>query len=159
MPSVKRRLKNVYKLALHKLFVQGQRFGFDVLPRHFYSEIPNIRELRKSTHWKTPYSMMGVSGTDAQGQLKFVKDCCPPQIVEEIKTKNIHADSSKRNGQEGFGPVEADFLFAFVATQKPEQIFQIGCGVSTAVCLSACEYAGCKPEIICVEPYPTDYLL
>ena len=159
MPGVKRRLKNVYKLALRKLFEQGQRFGFDVLPRHFYSEIPNIRELRNSAHWKAPYSMMGVSGTDAQGQLNFVKECCPPPIIEEIKTKNIHADASKRNGEEGFGPVEADFLYAFVATQKPDQIFQIGCGVSTAVCLLASEYAGYKPEIICVEPYPTNYLV
>ncbi len=159
MPSVKRRLKNVSKLVLRKLFEQGQRFGFDVLPRHFYSEIPPIRELRNSVHWKAPYSMMGVGGVDTQSQLNFVKECCPPPIIEEIKTKNIHAGASKINGEEGFGPVEADFLFAFVATRRPKQIFQIGCGVSTAVCLLAAEYAVYTPEVICVEPYPTNYLI
>jgi len=159
MPGVKRRLKNVSKLALRKLFEQGQRFGFDVLPCHFYSEIPAIRELRSSAHWKVPYSMMGVSGADIHSQLNFVKECCPPPIIEEIKTKDIHARASKRNGEEGFGPVEADFLYAFVATKRPKQIFQIGCGVSTAVCLLAAEYAGYTPEVICVEPYPTSYLV
>ncbi len=159
MPGVKGRLKNVYKLALRKLFEQGQRFGFDVLPRHFYSEIPTIHELRNSAHWKVPYSMMGVSGSDTQSQLNFVKECCPPPIIEEIKTKDIHADASKRNGQEGFGPIEADFLYAFVVAKRPKQIFQIGCGVSTAVCLLAAEYAGYTPEVICVEPYPTNFLV
>ncbi|HEY9706483.1 MAG TPA: class I SAM-dependent methyltransferase [Allocoleopsis sp.] len=159
MPKVKRLLKNFSKLALRKIFEQGQRFGLDILPRHFYSEIPAIYELKNSTHWKTPYSMMGVSGADTQVQLNFVKECCPQPIIEEIKTKNIHTEASKRNGQEGFGTVEADFLFAFVGTKKPKQIFQIGCGVSTAVCLLAAEYAGYTPEIICVEPYPTNYLL
>lgn len=160
MPGVKRRLRNVSKLALRKLFEEGQHFGFDVLPRHFYSEIPDIRELRShGSLWKAPYSMIGVSGADIQSQLNFVKECCTPPIIEEIKTKDIHASASKRNGEEGFGPVEADFLYAFVATKRPEQIFQIGCGVSTAVCFLAAEYAGYSPEVICVEPHPTNYLV
>ena len=46
-----------------------------------------------------------------------------------------------------------------MATKRPKQIFQIGCGVSTAVCLLAAEYAGYTPEVICVEPYPTNYLV
>ena len=103
--------------------------------------------------------MMGVDGADAEGQVEFVRDCCPSSMVEEIKAKSIHMDASKMNGEVGFGPIEADFLYAFVAAKKPDQIVQIGCGVSTAVCLLAAEYAGYTPEVICIEPYPTDYLL
>lgn len=159
MSAIKRRLKDFSKLSLRKLFEQSQRFGFDVLPHHFYSEIPTIHELRNSDHWKAPYSMMAVAGADSQSQLNFVKECCPPPIIEEIKTKNIHIQASKRNGEEGFGAIEADFLYAFVATKRPKQIFQIGCGVSTSVCLLAAEYSNYTPEIICVEPYPTNYLV
>jgi len=65
----------------------------------------------------------------------------------------------KQNGEEGFGQIEAEFLYAFVAAKKPSQIFQIGCGVSTAVCLSAAEDAAYSPEVLCVEPYPTQYLV
>lgn len=159
MPGIKRHLKNVSKRVLRKLFEQCQRLGWDVLPRHFYSEIPDIRELRSSADWKAPYSMIGVGGADIQSQLNFVKECCTPPVIGKITTKNIHAQASKRNAEEGFGPVEADFLYAFVATKNPKQIFQIGCGVSTAVCLLAADDAGYVPEVTCVEPYPTKYLI
>ena len=54
--------------------------------------------------------------------------------------------------------MEADVLFAFVASQRPANIFQIGCGVSTALCLAAARFAGYTPRITCVEPYPTALL-
>jgi hypothetical protein len=52
MLDVKRRVKNAAKLALRQPFEQGQRLGFDVLPRHFYSEIPDIQALKRSAWWK-----------------------------------------------------------------------------------------------------------
>lgn len=159
MPSLKRRFKEGSKTALRKLFERGQRFGLAVLPRHFYSEIPDIRKLRTSPHWKAPYSMLGVRGMGIQRQLDFVRDCCTPPIFGEIRTKDILARASARGGEEGFGPVEATLLYAFLATKRPNQIFQIGCGVSTAVCLLAAEYVGYTPDGIYVEPYPTDYLV
>jgi hypothetical protein len=158
MPGIKRRLKHAAQRALRICFEQGQRWGVDVLPRHFYSEIPVIRALRNTEHWKAPYSMTGVRGADIQGQLDFVQACCPPPLIEKIRAKDIHARACQRNGEMGFGATEADFLYAFVATQRPRQIFQIGCGVSTAVCLLAAEDAGYSPEVICVEPYPTKFL-
>jgi hypothetical protein len=157
--ALKRRLKNLSKSALRKLFELGQRLGFDALPRHFYSEIPDIRQLRRTAHWRRPYSMVGVAGADAQSQIAFVQECCTPAIVERLRTLRVHEQASQRNGEPGFGVIEADFLFAFVATHKPRQVFQIGCGVSTAVCLLAADHAGYVPEIICVEPYPSDFLV
>src|SRR6516164_1613425 len=40
--TLKRRVKNLGKRALRRLFEAGQRCGFDLLPRHFYSQIPDI---------------------------------------------------------------------------------------------------------------------
>jgi hypothetical protein len=157
--SVKRRIKNASKRALRILFELGQRTGFDALPRHFYSEIPDIRQLKTSEDWKAPYSMIGVAGADIQGQLDFIKKCCTADTIAAMTRQNIHQTASRSNGEEGFGVIEADFLYAFVATKRPRQIFQIGCGVSTAVCLLAAQDVGYTPEVICVEPYPTDYLL
>ena len=159
MSNVKRRVKNFSKHLLRQGFEQGQRFGFDVLPRHFYSEIPAIHELKNTNSWKAPYSMAAINGIDIPSQFEFVQECCSPKIVEELELGHIHKDAINANGEVGFGPTEADFLFAFVATKKPQQIFQIGCGVSTAVCLLAAKYVGYVPEIICLEPYPTKYLL
>jgi hypothetical protein len=152
-------LKTASKFALRKLFEHGQRLGFDILPRHFYSEIPFVSDLKKSLHWKKAYSMMGVTGTDIDSQLAFVRSCCPQPMVDSLKHAKVHANASRHNGEAGFGVAEADFLYAFVTAKRPRQIFQIGCGVSTAVCLLAAENARYAPEVICVEPYPTRYLL
>lgn len=152
-------LKSNAKRLLYKMFEQGQRLGLDVLPRHFYSEIPNIRHLKRTADWRAPYSMAGVAGAEIAGQLEFVRSCCPRPLVEKIATARIHEQACASNGAMGFGAVEADFLYAFVASKRPKQIFQIGCGVSTAVCLLAAAEAAYTPLISCVEPYPTPYLV
>ena len=157
-PALKRNLKNALKSGMRRLFEGGQRLGFDVLPRHFYSEIPDVQQLRQSDHWKSPFSMIGVEGADAEGQLAFVREVCTPDLVERMRAGELHRRASEENGETGYGPIEADFLYAFVRSKRPRQIFQIGCGVTTALCLMAAEDAGYTPEIVCVDPYPTDYL-
>ncbi len=153
-----RRLKNASKLLLVKLFHIGQRFGFDVLPRHFYSEIPDMGNLKRTNCWKKPYSMIGVAGTDLDAQLAFVRSVVPPPLLERLACGDVHREACGRNGEEGYGPIEADFLFAFISTLRPQRIVQIGCGVSTAICLMAAQEAGYTPEIVCIEPYPTPFL-
>ena len=41
---------------------------------------------------------------------------------------------------------------------KPRKVIQVGCGVSTSIILRAAADAGYKPEIVCVEPYPSQFL-
>src|SRR5688572_18517881 len=97
--SVKRRIKNASKKALRSLFELGQRTGFDALPRHFYSEIPDIRELKRSADWKAPYSMIGVAGADIPSQLEFVTECCTAETTSSIRRQNIHQAASESNGE------------------------------------------------------------
>lgn len=155
---MKRTTKTLLKVAMRRVFELGQRLGVDILPRHFYSEIPDIRQLRRDTHWMRPLSMSGVAGAAIEEQLAFARQVCPPGIVDTLRDGDLHRRASEENGEPGYGPIEADFLFAFVHSTRPRQILQIGCGVSTALCLMAAEAAGYLPEIICVDPYPTDYL-
>lgn len=159
MYGPKRQLKDRLKLIIRKFFECGQQIGVDVLPRHFYSEIPSIKELKRSGAWKTAFSMTGVTGADPEDQIAFVNNCCPPAMIEKLRAGDIHGQACTMNGETGFGPTEADFLFAYIAQQQPKQIVQIGCGVSTAICLLASEHAGYHPEIICIEPYPTSFLM
>lgn len=155
---VPRKLREQMKSGLHRLFVLGQRLGWDVLPRHFYSAIPDVRELRRSESWKRPSSMTGVAGADVDSQMSFLRACCLPPLLKRLRQGGIHEYASKENGQTGYGPVEADFLYCFIATKRPNRIVQIGCGVSTAVILLAAKEANYRPEIICVDPSPTSYL-
>lgn len=153
-----RRLKDVYKLLLAKIFHVGQQLGFDILPRHFYSEIPDIRKLRQTQHWKRPFSMVGIAGADPDEQLAYVCGVVTPALQAEIASSDIHGDACRQNGEGGYGKIEAEFLFGFVASVKPQRIVQVGCGVSTAVCLAAADYAGYLPEVTCIEPYPNGFL-
>lgn len=102
--------------------------------------------------------MIGVAGADPQEQLAVARAVVTPAIRERLARNDIHAAACARNGEAGFGPNEADFLFACVQSWKPAQIVQIGCGVSTAVCLMAAEEIGHKPKVICIDPYPTTFL-
>lgn len=158
MIETRRAARNLAKTALRELFEIGQRMGFDVLPRNFYSEIPDIRTLRTSDDWKRPYSMAGVAGVEIEQQLAFVEGQIPASVSDALRLRDIHVEASTANGERGYGRVEADFLYAFVATTRPKTIFQIGCGVSTAICLSAARDVGYRPSIVCIEPYPTVYL-
>jgi len=156
--NVPRKLREQLKSSLHGLFLLGQRLGLDILPRHFYSAIPEIRELQRSESWKRPSSMTGVTGADIGAQISFLRECCLPPLAERLKRGGIHEYACQENGAVGYGPVEAEFLYCFITTKRPNKIVQVGCGVSTAVILLAAKDADYKPQVICVDPFPTGYL-
>lgn len=158
MPTtLKRFLKTRSKNLLRSAFEIGQRFRIDILPRHFYSEIPNIRTLRGTTSWRKPRSFRGVLG-DIDSQLAWI-DSCTKDYRDALKRFAIHKSAVRMNASdEGYGEVEADFLYCFIRAHRPKQIVQIGCGVSTAVCLLAARDEDYSPRIVCIEPYPTAFL-
>ncbi|MGE3821507.1 MAG: class I SAM-dependent methyltransferase [Isosphaeraceae bacterium] len=157
-PPLSRRVKNLGKLGLRRAFEVGQRLGVDVLPRHFYSEVPDLRTLRDGDEWKRRGSMTGVLGTDLDAQLGFIATCMTPEIRDRLAHEGASEPACEENGQPGFGPVEADVLHAFIARHRPARIVQIGCGVSTSVILRAAAETGYAPEVLCVEPYPSRFL-
>ena len=158
-PTLKRRVKDLGKRGLRRLFEVGQRFGVDILPRHFYSEVPSIDDLRRDRAWMAPRSMVGVGGAEADVQFEFVESCCTPELIARLRRDDIHRDACATNREPGYSPVDADFLFGFLQAVRPEKIVQVGCGVSTAIMLRAVgEAEGYRPEIVCVEPYPTGFL-
>ena len=129
-----------------------------MLPRHFYSEIPDIRGLRNTTAWRQPYSMLGIQGADLSEQRGFVEQCCSEQLVAVQQSRDVFAEAVALSDELGYGPTDAEFLFCFICSHCPRRILQVGCGVSTAVIQLASAYVGYEPEIICVEPYPSRYL-
>jgi hypothetical protein len=152
-------LKQQVKRLMRSTFEVGQQFKVDILPRHYYSEVPSIPLLRATTAWRRPFSMNQIAGADLPSQLAFVASCTEG-LVSSMTASSLHRRACERNSlPEGFGPIEADFLYSFVRSQRPPTIIQIGCGVSTAICLMAAADAGYKPEIVCIEPYPTEFLM
>jgi len=62
------------------------------------------------------------------------------------------------NGEASFGLRDAEFLYGFIRTIQPKKIVQVGYGVSTAVMLMAAAEDRYQPVIVCVEPYPIEFL-
>ncbi len=157
-PGLKRRLKDRARRGLRQMFEAGQRLGIDVLPRHFYSQVPDIRALRADRTWSQPRSMVGVQGIEPSEQFDFVETCCSAEVVAPLRGRDVYAWACETNGEPGFGLPDAEFLYGFIRTIRPRRIVQVGCGVSTAVILHAAQDTAYRPEIVCVEPYPTEFL-
>jgi hypothetical protein len=156
---MRRRIKDFLKKQLAHLFHLGQRIGVDILPRHFYSEIPVMRKLRATQQWRRPYSMIGVRGWNAEEQLKFVETAMSDEVRNALSRRDIFAEACAANRATGYGPIEAEVLYAFVRQHRPPRIMQVGSGISTYVCLAAAQAAGYDAKITCIDPYPTDFLL
>ncbi|MBV8206053.1 MAG: class I SAM-dependent methyltransferase [Acidobacteria bacterium] len=158
MASLRRRAKELGKQAFRRLFESGQRLGMDVLPHHFYSEVPDIAMLRRSDEWKQPRTMIGVTGAGIAEQFAFVESCCTAEMIDVLGGARIHAEACAKNGEPGFGAVESDFLYAFMRRHRPPRVMQVGCGVSTAIMLRAARDGEFECAITCVEPFPTRFL-
>lgn len=153
-----RGLRDAGKRVLGRAFVAGQALGVDVLPRHFYSSIPDIRALRASDSWRGPRSMHGVLGIDLDEQLGFLRSCLPEAVRQRLARTAIHADACAQNEADGYGPIEAEVLYAFVSSRRPSRVVQVGAGVSTAVLLQAKRDLALQMDVVCVDPFPTGYL-
>jgi len=156
---MKRRVKDFLKGQLANVFHLGQRLGVDILPRHFYSEIPVIRKLRATDHWRQPYSMRDVQGWNTDEQPAFVSAAMSDDTVATLAGRDVFAEACAANNATGYSPIDAEFLYALIRHRRPRRMVQIGCGISTSLCLAAARDAGHEIQVVCVDPYPTAFLI
>src|SRR5205814_1924952 len=102
--------------------------------------------------------MMGINGIDPQEQLEFVRSCCTTEILDRLKTLDVNAYARSQYGDEGYGPIEAEFLYCFISAKRPRRIIQIGAGYSTAIILLAAQDWKQPLELTCIDPYPSQFL-
>ena len=153
-----RSLKTLAKRGWHRSFRLLQRVGINLLPEHFYSAVPNLGDLERRSDWRKPRSMHGILQRDVDAQVALLGTWLSPH-ADVLRSRSVHREAFMGGGADGgYGEIEAEVLFGFVATNMPRRITQVGCGVSTAICLSAAARAGYKPDIVCYEPYPSAYL-
>lgn len=149
-------MRRLLKSLLYRTFRAIQPLGVNILPNHFYSGVPDLNALRASEHWRPRRSLIGVRMRPLDDQLDSLRGWLQALPADQIA--GIFERATRANGTLGFGPIEAVILAAFIASQKPRHIIQIGCGVSTAVILEAAEHAGVTPRLDCIEPYPNPFM-
>lgn len=154
----RRRVRETAKRMLRYGFGVGQALGVDVLPRHFYSSVPHLRELKQSESWRYASSMPGVTGADPEAQWAELTSWFTPDVRAALAAKDVYADACANNGAEGFGPMEAQILYAFIATCRPSRVVQVGAGVATSVMLAAAEAHDVPLKLVAIDPFPTPML-
>jgi hypothetical protein len=64
--------------------------------------------------------MPGVAGMDIESQMSYLQECCLPPLVDRLRQGGIHEQACKENGAQGYGPIEAEFLYCFIAAKRLE---------------------------------------
>jgi Methyltransferase domain len=158
-------LRNVAWLIIGRLlarpaFTFFERFGIHVMRVHYFSPVPDTRELRKDFHlWYREWSFTGVD-FNLEEQLKLLQalqrdklgyDKLPP--YDEIASKGFGL---------GYGEIESHILHAMVRYFKPQSLVEVGSGVSTVFSANALSLnkkeTGKDAKMTCIEPYPSSPL-
>jgi hypothetical protein len=149
--------KQLIKAVALRTFRSLDALGVHVLPKHYYSSVPDRRWLRAHRDlWSHRAPLTGVAW-DLQRQLDWLKQICGP-YYQEVAGLKLYQDITARDVGPGFGPIESQVLHCFMRSLRPARIVEIGSGVSTLCMVHAAglnEREG-RPssQITCVEPFP-----
>lgn len=137
------------------------RAGIHVLPKHYYSPIPDYAWLdRHPEAWRRPVAFSGVTW-DLDAQLEWLETICS-EHASEVDGHALH----RRLVDEGYGlgytAVDTTVLHCVVRKLRPARVVEIGGGVSTAIVAGAggrdLEEGKEPPQITTVEPFPSEAL-
>lgn len=135
-------------------------YSLAVPPSHFYSPLPDIDGLEATrSRWYEPSDLPGIEIDEA------LQRACIERLAAfapEQQALPSFEDIQAAGYGEGYGPVEAMVLHAFVRDLKPRRVLEVGSGVSTFFILEATQRnaaeTGWSADVTCVEPYPREGL-
>ena len=136
-------------------FIAMDRLGMHVLPKHFYTPVPDYSWLREHKEaWVGRAPLRGVHW-DLREQLSWLTEVCQPYYSE---VEGLGIFQSMQHFGPGFGPIESQVLHCIVSSLMPPRIIEIGSGASSAymrhaVALNRTE-GKLASQITCIEPYP-----
>lgn len=138
-------------------FNEWQRSGFNLMPNHFYSPIPDIGQLEAVYSKKS--EMIGIDLRE-DAQLSFLESVCP--IFEDEYSRfpdrktDIGYEFHFNNGT--FDRVDAEILHCMIRHIKPKRLVEIGSGFSSLISAAAChmnkQKDGMNCEFTAIEPFP-----
>jgi len=129
-----------------------------VNPGHFYSVIPNITEDYNNNN--TKFNNLDFNEESHKIILNELNNYLV-NFDEEFGRTNVlerqnNLEYTLLNG--AFEWMDARLLHYFLQKNKPKKIIEIGSGNSTLLTYNTKKMFNLDVDIICIEPYPTDYL-
>jgi predicted O-methyltransferase YrrM len=128
--------------------------GFQVLPSHYYSPVPSLRELRRRPQALTEPSMLRGIDLSLDGQLPAIDMLAP--FAAEIAELEPYAAFEQRSSGEGYGVADAEILYAWLRATRPRRVVEVGSGVSTHYAVAALARTaqdGHPAALTCIEPF------
>lgn len=133
--------------------------GFLPVPVHFYSPLPDIRDLEKRNVWATISDMAGIDFRSEEqtvllGSLgeQFGEECRWP-----LKATDNSSEFYLQNPSFSYGCAAS--THCMIRQHKPVNVIEIGSGMSSRVIAAALDMNRCEghPATYCiVDPYPGD---
>jgi predicted O-methyltransferase YrrM len=152
--------KRVISKILWRAFPLWERLGLHVLPVHFYSPIPDTRELKAHPEWfAADHPMTGVDMRELE-ELQLLEKLGKAWEAD-YKLAGGDAFGLEERKMPSFAPANALVLYALIRELGPKRMIEVGSGMSTRISSAAFRdnaRAG-KPGIFtAIEPYPSTAL-
>lgn len=143
---------------LFKSFSILDRAGIHLMPKHYYTPVPDCSWLESNRPlWIGRSSLTGIAW-DLDAQFAWVKDACEP-YYGEVAGLEFYRSLTQTGAGPGFGEIESQVLHCFMRRYAPANVIEIGSGASTMCMLEAARLNQRKGErvskITCVEPFPS----
>lgn len=160
-PNTDYAVEKALKDLTSAIFMRLDRLGVHLLPKHFYTPIPDYTWLRANRpYWDGPAEMTAIDW-DLDEQLAWLRAVCAPFKDEVAGLESIDALSRSGVGP-GFGPIDAQVLHCVMRAHAPRRVVEVGSGMSTVIMLAASDLNAREgrtaTRITSVDPYPTQVL-
>lgn len=150
-------MKRLLHRAANRVFLTGDAVGIHVLPKHYYSSVPDHAWLNANKPlWNRRTDLTGVEW-DLDAQLEWLREHCS-KFEHEVRGLATYNEATRRNAGPGFGPIESQVLHCVLRSVRPRRYIEVGSGVSTVCALAALESnkdAGASCSVTCFEPHPS----
>lgn len=158
-------LERIYRGFLRRFlkitFCFWEKFGFHIIPLHFYEPIPDVKNL-DNTLWNKNSDLIGINMNE-NIQLEFIN------IFKDKYKKEFQTFPRYQTGisyqyfthNPSFSTINGEVLYSMIRHFKPQKIIEIGSGNSTLAAAHAVEknkQEGFKTDLISIEPYPKSIL-
>jgi Methyltransferase domain len=142
---------------LGEWFHSWEERGFHVTPVHFYQPLPDTRTLEEEL-WERRDQLVGVE-MNLEAQLHLLREVFP-RYQKELPALPLTQDEAKGgfymcNGR--FENLDPLVTYAMVRHFRPRRIIEVGGGFSTLL-LDLAARANGASSVVCIEPYPDDFL-
>jgi len=147
----------ILKRTSIRLFIGADKLGVHILPKHYYTSVPDHKWLRENKAvWCRRVDMSGV-WWDLDKQLAWVREQCS-DYLDEVRDFTVYSDATKYSNGLGYGPIESQVLHCVCRSLKPKRVIEVGCGVSTVCMLHALRLNAAETlsefTLTCVDPFP-----